>query len=398
MSEPLDFVVFSVNSWQAWHDGGFRTRNARVFQSLRQFEDSGQVLHVETFPKSLLPRANQRRRTLVECTHGQALPIAWPHALVRVDAGTAALQLSRTLMYRAPQWASGVVRRACDELGLRDPALVVYDPAAARMFSHLPSRLRLVDADFNWIDHGDLVKRGRGALERGYECIRQQADVVVRVSDRPFPLLEGPPVNEIIANGFDARLFRRGHEEPVSLQSIPRPRAGYVGTIQGRVDLDLLTQVARLRPNVSWILLGPVWESSDVAALKALPNVFLLGAKTHDRVPAYVEALDVGLIVHRDDALTASMDPLKLYEYLAMGIPVVSTPVAGIEPFTRFVRVARTAETFAAAVDMALDEASDRKEERQASVEDCSWEHRLRKLHALIREHRHAPNTTRTAS
>lgn len=391
---PLDFVVFSVNSWDAWHEGGFRTRNARVFQSLRSFEGGGQVLHVETFAKSRLPHAASRRRNLLRHTGGETLPISWPHALVRVDDRTLALQIPRPLLYHLPGWTARLIRGVAERNGLSDPAFVVYDPAAARLFDHVPSRLRAVDADFHWLDHPDLVRRGRHVLERGYAVIRRAADLVVRVSHRNPSTFAGVPHQVVVPNGYDQTLFGdRPREVPPDLRSIARPRVAYVGTLQGRVDLEMVRRAARARPSIQWVLIGPVWDEAELGDLRSLFNVHVLGAKPHDSIPAYLSGVDVGIIPHRVGRLTDSMDPLKLYEYLAMGLPVVSTPVAGLEPFRPWVEVAPEAETFVQAVETALKTDSGAlRQERRAAVASCSWSARLAAIHAAIREARHEPD------
>jgi glycosyltransferase involved in cell wall biosynthesis len=391
---PLDFVVFSVNSWDAWHEGGLRTRNARVFDSLRRFENGGQVLHVETFAKSRLPHVLSRRRRLVQHTGGTALPVGWPHALVRVDERTLALQIPRPLLYHLPAWTARLVTSVLRRCGLREPVLWVYDPAAARLFDHVPSRLRAVDADFLWLDHPDLVRRGRGVLERGYAVIRRAADLVVRVSERDTAVFAGVPSNVVVPNGYDQRLFTPGAgEEPADLRAIPHPRVAYVGTIQGRVDVPLLRHAARARPSIHWVILGPIWDEPSLGDLRRLFNVHVLGSRPHAAIPAYLGAVDAGIIPHRVDRLTESMDPLKLYEYLAMGLPVVSTPVAGLAPFRSWVRIADTPDAFVQAVETAL--ATDDpalREERRAAVIPCSWSARLATIHDAIRAAVHAPD------
>jgi glycosyltransferase involved in cell wall biosynthesis len=395
VSQPLDFVVFSVNSWDAWAAGGFRTRNARVFDSLRRFDGGGQVLHVETFAKSRIPRRGRRREQLMRDTGGMALPVRWPHALVRVDERTLALQIPRLWLYRFPTRTAALVRSVCEAHGLFAPALWVYDPAAAHLFAHLNARLRAVDADFLWLDHPDLVRRGREVLRRGYEILRTAADLVVRVSDRPSRYLEGPP-QVVVPNGYDATTFQvRDEDEPADLAAITHPRAGYVGTLQSRVDLEMLDAAAALRPQVQWILVGPVWSHPHLAAAARHPNVHVLGAKPHHAVPRYVQGLDVGLILHKVDALTDSMDPLKLYEYLAMGRPVVSTAVAGIEPYREWVRVVRSPQELAEAVDRALDDDPALAPRRRRAVESAAWSVRLRRIHEAIAAHVHAPDRPR---
>jgi glycosyltransferase involved in cell wall biosynthesis len=228
-------------------------------------------------------------------------------------------------------------------------------------------------------------------LERGYAVIRRAADLVVRVSSHEPSTFAGVPHNVVVPNGYDESMFSGGHQEtPDDLRSVARPRVAYVGTIQGRVDLDLVRQAARARPSIQWVLIGPVWDETALGDLRQLFNVHLLGAKPHEAIPAYLSDVDVGIIPHHVDRLTESMDPLKLYEYLAMGLPVVSTPVAGLEPFRRWVVAAEDVDSFVGAVEAALEaDSPPLRAERRAAVAPCSWSARLAAIHDAIRAAEH---------
>jgi glycosyltransferase involved in cell wall biosynthesis len=144
--------------------------------------------------------------------------------------------------------------------------------------------------------------------------------------------------------------------------------------IQGRLDVDLLAAVADRLPQVAFALVGVV--TRDVAsALRALPgNVHLLGPRRHDALPAMIAACDACMVPHRRDALTASMDPLKLYEYLAAGKPVVTTVASPNPALEDLVRVATTAETFAAALlDELAGDDEGRRTARRLAVAGQTW-------------------------
>lgn len=116
-------------------------------------------------------------------------------------------------------------------------------------------------------------------------------------------------------------------------RSLPRPVIGYVGGLHRFVDYDLLIEAARARPDWSWVFIGAVQTS--VSQLEALPNVFLIGQKNHEALASYINAFDVCLIPYLVNAATATVAPVKLNEYLAMGKPVVSTKLPTVLEFNR---------------------------------------------------------------
>ena len=139
---------------------------------------------------------------------------------------------------------------------------------------------------------------------------------------------------------------------------------------------------------MSFALIGP--EQTDVARLKALPNVHLFGQRPHADLPRYVRGFDVGLVPYRITEYTANVYPTKLNEYLVMGIPVVATDLVEIRRFNsehgEIVRIAGSADAFASEVSAAIGKVAPpaEVERRIAVAESNSWERRLEKMSTLI--------------
>jgi uncharacterized SAM-binding protein YcdF (DUF218 family)/glycosyltransferase involved in cell wall biosynthesis len=191
--------------------------------------------------------------------------------------------------------------------------------------------------------------------------------------------------------GVSLEAFERVRESdappPDDIAAIPRPIAGYVGGLHQWVDRDLLCEVARRMPDTSIVLVGP--EQADMSALRAFPNVHLLGKKAHADVPAYVKAFDAGLVPYRLSDYTANVYPTKLNEYLAMGVPVVATDLAEIRRFNSdhgdIVSIGADAEQYAAAIRRALAPSTPADRERRIAVARTnSWSSRIEAMAALI--------------
>jgi glycosyltransferase involved in cell wall biosynthesis len=134
-------------------------------------------------------------------------------------------------------------------------------------------------------------------------------------------------------------------------------------------------------------LVGPVGlgdPETNVGSLEAEPNVHLLGVRRHEELPALLRGAAVGLIPYCQNALTASIFPMKVYEYLAAGLPVVATPLPSLADIEG-VALAEGAEGFAAAIVRALAEDSpQRRATRSSSAAGHSWEARLGEIDEVL--------------
>lgn len=216
----------------------------------------------------------------------------------------------------------------------------------------------------------------------------QTADVVVATSE---PLLkEKRKIRSdalLIRHGVDFEHFARAWRDPPpipdDLARIPSPRFGFFGLIQHWIDRELLAEVARLRSNYSFVLIGEA--KSDVSMFDGIGNVRLLGRRAYEHLPAYCAQFAAGLLPFARNEMTACINPIKLPEYLAAGLPVVSTDLPEARRFAGAVRFGSTPHEFAEACDLALkDRATTRPIDISHRVEHESWESRLDELAAIM--------------
>jgi GT2 family glycosyltransferase/glycosyltransferase involved in cell wall biosynthesis len=164
------------------------------------------------------------------------------------------------------------------------------------------------------------------------------------------------------------------------LSGINHPVVGYYGAIADWFDVELLAEVARLRPDYSFVLLGGVFDV-DVSSLQALPNVKLLGQQPYESMPQYLYHFDACVIPFKINPITEATDPVKFYEYLTGGKPVVSVRLPELEPYRDFVYLAGGAAEFAAQIDRALSGNSEQKvAQRKALAQQHSWAERYRRI------------------
>jgi uncharacterized SAM-binding protein YcdF (DUF218 family)/glycosyltransferase involved in cell wall biosynthesis len=176
---------------------------------------------------------------------------------------------------------------------------------------------------------------------------------------------------------------------PADVTALPRPVVGYLGGLNRLIDQELLVKVAAELPEASFVFVGPLQEEMPI--LRTAKNARLLGPRPHDDVPYYLKAFDVALVPYRVMEYTENIYPTKLNEYLAMGLPVVSTDLHEVRRFNdehgTVVRIASEPPAFARAIREALaDRTQEAAARRIAIARQNSWEARIAAMSGLIGE------------
>lgn len=168
------------------------------------------------------------------------------------------------------------------------------------------------------------------------------------------------------------------------MAALPEPRIVFVGAIAAKkLDFDLIGALARARPGWTFALVGPVGlgdPDTDTSGLVAHPNVHLLGARPHAALPGVLRGAAAGLIPYRSSRLTASIFPMKVYEYLAAGLPVVATGLPALEGVDGVELVDGAPATIAALERVIAEDSVDRRRARSEAACGHSWEARLQEI------------------
>jgi len=283
------------------------------------------------------------------------------------------------------------VGNAVRRIGLERPILWGYVPQALTLVDLLQPRLVV----YHCVD--DIAAHGRidsSAFARAEERFAARTDLVIASSPPLAERLRRLAGNVcLMPNVADTDLFATALDEgPVdpALDVLPRPRIVFVGAVSAvKVNLELLVELAELRPQWSIILVGPVGlgdPGTDVSRLEKTANVHLLGHRAQRELPALLRGAEAALIPYRLNRLTESIFPMKVYEYLAAGLPVVSTPIRSLADVEE-ISFAGNAEETAAALERLL--ASDSEEQRRArsrSAAGHSWQARIAEIDQALAE------------
>ncbi|WP_194165264.1 glycosyltransferase family 1 protein [Deinococcus terrestris] len=253
------------------------------------------------------------------------------------------------------------------------PRVTVYDCMdELAQFKGAPPELR--EREDQLFEQADLVFTGGHRL---YEAKRER-----HAGAHPFP------------SSVEVEHFARARQNPEDApdqRNLPRPRLGFYGVIDERFDIELIGELARRRPEWQFVLLGPVVKI-DPADLPRGENLHYLGMKSYSELPTYLAYWDVALLPFALNEATEFISPTKTPEYLAAGVPVVSTPIRDVvRPYGEkdLVRIAQGVDDFEAACAEALAERpTSAGEERRARADvhlsTLSWDRTWRDMSALI--------------
>lgn len=255
----------------------------------------------------------------------------------------------------------------------REPVVLASNVYAPGALSRLPKKLLFYDFNDSPFQFG-----GAPAWAAAYwRATRDQVDTFFVVSEfyRAKLAAETARPLVVIGNGVEFSHFAAAAEIPEDLARLPRPRIGYLGLLSHFLDFEILEALRRARRGGTLVLIGPGTRETEAAIreLASREGVAVLGPRPYESVPAYLRGFDVGLIPFRArDPFVQGINPNKIYQYLASGVPVVTTPVLDLDPAPPHLAYATDPAGFTAAVEAALDARSD-PEARRALARAHDW-------------------------
>ncbi|HSW68466.1 MAG TPA: glycosyltransferase [Bacteroidales bacterium] len=198
--------------------------------------------------------------------------------------------------------------------------------------------------------------------------------------------LQFNPRSYYVGQGCDLTLFNKEliNEIPSEITSIPRPIIGYIGVLKTlRLDIGIITHVASVRPDWSIVLIGPEDDNFRRSELHSMKNVYFLGSKEMNALPAFLKYFDVAINPQVLNEVTIGNYPRKIDEYLALGKPVVATKTKAMEIFGQHTYLAETKADYIELIERALMENSPAKEKaREQFARSHTWENNVSEIYA----------------
>ena len=366
--------TFSYVTWQAAARRGWFMPEDRLARTLVSHRRVRRVLVCDlmrSLPVKLVRDLAARER--VAFPHSERARLLQPVRLRRHDpTSIAGVQRAAAAYERA---LTHEVRR----MGLVDPVLITAHPMLAGFLDCPWASAVTFYATDDWSaypPHRHWWPGYRESFARVARDGRRVAAVSSPVLERLAPT--GP--SEVIPNGLEPTEWIGDPAPPGWLGELRRPLLLYAGSLDSRLDVTGLFEIARAFPHATVLLVGPLCDPQHLLPLRAAPNIEIRPALSREAITGLIRVADVGLIPHVHSPLTEAMSPLKLYEYLAGGLPVVAAnlqPVRGVDPRVTLVD---DSHGYADAVRAALELGRAEEDARLTFVQTNSWSARHDRL------------------
>jgi glycosyltransferase involved in cell wall biosynthesis len=273
----------------------------------------------------------------------------------------------------------------------RPRILWLYDPTAFELVGRAGEDIAVYDCVDDYPEQvGPGERRRRFVAVADCEAAARSQVVFATTSELYERQLARNPETHLVRNGADYAHFANTSGAAPDLRALPGPIVGFAGNLTAeKVDFELVEAVARLRPDWSVVLVGPVAGNArrEVEGLSRIANVHAVGFRAYGELPAYVSAFSVGLIPYRANDYTRNCSPLKVFEYLAAGKAVVASGVPELGGMEPEVTLAQGPEEFVAAVEAAFADGSPAAVDRRRELaRSNTWDARTERQLDVIGE------------
>jgi glycosyltransferase involved in cell wall biosynthesis len=376
----MEFLCISPVPWES-----LRQRHQKL---MRQLSCEHCVLYVE--PPALLEQVAFRawhRQALLRALHDprrlrERLCVFTPWA-PSLSSGPYLKHFSRALVRHQ-------IERASERIGFKRPVIWTYFWAGLYLETIPDGPLAYDCVDEISLHLRFAGRRTRVGAEQREIALAKKAKWVFATSRALFERVRQlNPNSYLLPNAVDTGHFLPAFEGklpcPQDLQGLRRPIVGFVGSLGPFPDYQLLAETARLLPHLSFAVVGPRAQGTDISPLMSVPNIHILGEKAHSEVPAYIQQFAVCLIPYLVNDMTRGVMSLKLFEYLAAGKPVVATPLPENKPFAEVVTIVSGPRELAAAIATAIaEDSTDKKLARLEAARQNTWERRCRTIIEIL--------------
>jgi glycosyltransferase involved in cell wall biosynthesis len=273
------------------------------------------------------------------------------------------------------------------KLDMKNVQVWIFVPNAVDLLGSLNERLAVYYCVDEWSKFSFIDAPSMRDME---ERLLRKADLVITTADHLYrDKIRTNSNTHLVTHGVDYGRFsnalRSSLDVPAEIRELPKPIIGFFGLLHEWIDLELIAKMADAKPEWSIVLIGNA--AVDTSLLKGRLNVHLLGRQPYDKLPGYCKGFDLGIIPFRVNDLTMNVNPIKLKEYLAAGLPVVSTPLPEVEKYAEVVEIGRDGSEFIFKAECALKkETPERRIERSERMKEETWEHKVEEISLLVTE------------
>lgn len=389
--DKINFIVMGSEESCAINDFGYRPL---IFaNALSRSGRIGRVLVINSpvsIPRRVADRINRKKR--IEDRYPVVLKMAFG-SVVKVNEKLFMLSLSS--LFPESSILSGIgskmntdsISAVIKKLGFGDFVLWVTSPRMVDIASRITAKTKIFDAIDDMLAHPQMTAFYE-KIKKAYKWVEDNADLICIAAEGQRKMFPHSSKLFLMPNGVDNIFLNNTMPEiPPDMKDVQKPVIGYIGVLQDRFDVALTSEVARILHDHRFVFVGPARNHSYFKPLFERDNIRFLGKRNYVEIPHYIQSFDVCIIPHKVNEFTDSMNPLKIYEYLACGKPIVSTPIAGTEGFKDHIYLADEPKKFAETVKRAISEDNAALSTKRRHVaSQCSLDIGISKLVAKISE------------
>ncbi len=391
-NEKINIIMLNMSSFWDW-DHGIVNRNYNVLHTLAKEDRIGKIIGVDFLPIGWKKAAKHYVQNILweiksaEMVYGDLTSACYQ----RTDKIYAYSTIDSIFSFKK---VAKELKRIEKILNLKNIVFWSYNPIFTEFINHLNEKMFIFDTVDNWSEHPQYTKLiSKTRLINNYKKIADKADLIFTVSDQLkdfYQEMDRQKDVHWIPNGVNFDLFNDPENLKLDTQinDLENKIIGYFGTIENRLDLDLIAKLAKDHKDKDIVLCGPIWPTIKHEFNKKisnLKNVHTTGRIPYNQAPSYINRFDVAIIPHKTNNFIKSTNPMKMFEYLACGKPVVTTKGAGVDMFKDFMYITNDHQQFSNYINQALKEDNlQLQAERREAVREHSWKARVDKMVDLM--------------
>lgn len=376
--KKYNIVYFSMSRYGDWQSSGVVNRNYHLLHTLAKSERVNSIITVDFLPFNLARAIKSFIKDFIfgKCRGELILKTLTSRACKINDKITVYSTVNSVLR---PAEIINDLKKVIEDLKMGDDLIVINsNPLYTDYLGNLGQQVSIFDAVDNWAEHSSYAKY-KDLLMKHYAELSDKSNLFYTVSEELAETFKGQNTRWLPnAVDFDHYQNKETHS---SIANLKKPILGFLGILQDRIDVELIKSIAKSFPDYSLVLAGPIWKDFPTDELKIFNNIYFTGPVRYEDIPKMYAGFDLGLILYKDNAFVKSTNSMKYYEYLAAGLPVVSTNSGGIEKFKDVIYIANSHPEFILQIQSALIENSDQKrQQRKDFVKPMSWTARVNSM------------------
>jgi hypothetical protein len=391
MIKGHNFIYFGPEKWT----GLWRNRH----QLMSRFAENNRVLYVE--PRM---RLKKLRRKIYH------KDIYWNDIFKDIKAKRITKLKSNLYIFHSPLYTPVADRfplnkftiylwrknllKVLDKLGIKNPIIWISRPSFFDLVDKFEKKLIIYHVVDEYSAYSEIDNEKKSKIKMQEHKVLQRADLIVTVSNKLYESKRKFNNDTyLVPNAVDYEAYEKalvsGEPLPNDISSLPKPIIGYSGLIASKLDFILLKYMACVHSNWSITMVGLINDKfchDEIKSLKQYNNIHFLGLKKIGEIPNYINAFDVCIAPYKINEHSKNMSPLKIYDYLATGKPVVTTNFAASRLFKEVIKIAKTHDEFLNHVkDSLSEEKNSLAIKRRNIASKNTWGQRVESLSKIIK-------------